>query len=115
MPTEQRTRVEIFLPLRSDLAAYQIITDWLHEEFAHTRGGSTLTTPFAGLYASTNQVGLIPDAVRVLCCDFDIDLNVPEKQVELLDYLETLRREVIGLLAEEDVWIVYHALSRIID
>jgi hypothetical protein len=115
MPTEQRTRVEIFLPLRSDLAAYQIVTDWLAEEFAYTRGGSTLTTPFGGLYASGNQIDLVPDATRILYCDFDLDLNVPEKREELLHYLEDLRQEMMRLLEEEDVWIVYHPISRIVD
>jgi hypothetical protein len=50
MPSEKRTRVEIFLPVRSDSAEYRIITDWLAEELAYARGGSTLTTPFTGLY-----------------------------------------------------------------
>jgi hypothetical protein len=80
-----------------------------------TRGGSTLTTPFGGLYASGNQIDLVPDATRILYCDFDLDLNVPEKRAELLHYLEDLRQEMMRLLEEEDVWIVYHPISRIVD
>ena len=57
MLTDSRTRVEIFLPVRSDLSAYQIALDWLAEEFAFSRGGSTFTTPFAGLYATPSMSG----------------------------------------------------------
>lgn len=32
MPAEQRTRVEVFLPVRTDIPSYQIVTDWLAEE-----------------------------------------------------------------------------------
>lgn len=39
MPTEKRTRVEIFLPVRSDLTAYQTASEWLVEELAFLRGG----------------------------------------------------------------------------
>jgi hypothetical protein len=38
MEIQKMTRVEIFLLLRSDLAAYDIVTEWLAEEFALTRG-----------------------------------------------------------------------------
>jgi len=65
MPTEKRIRVEIFLPLRSDLSSYKIVTDWLAEEFAFSRGGSTLTTPFAGLFSSATQIDIVEDAIRV--------------------------------------------------
>lgn len=66
MPTENRTRVEIYLPVRSDLSAYQTALDWLAEEFAIARGGSTTTTPFAGLFASATGGELISDAIRIL-------------------------------------------------
>ena len=38
MPIEKRTRVEIFLPVRSDLAAYGVSLEWLAEELALIRG-----------------------------------------------------------------------------
>jgi hypothetical protein len=50
---EKRTRVEIFLPIRFDSLKYEIVTEWLAEELAYTRGGSTLTTPFTGFYLIT--------------------------------------------------------------
>jgi hypothetical protein len=48
MPAEKRTPVEVFLPVRTDSPAYQIVTDWLAEELAYARGGATLTTPKGG-------------------------------------------------------------------
>ena len=51
MPTENRTRVEFYLPVRSDLPTYQAVLDWLVEDLAHSRGGATITTPFAGVFA----------------------------------------------------------------
>ena len=41
MPAEQRTRVEVFLPVRTEMPAYQAVTDWLAEELAFARGGAT--------------------------------------------------------------------------
>lgn len=114
MPTENRTRVEIFLPVRSDLTAYQIALDWLSEEFAYARGGSTFTTPFAGLYASSLSADLIHDSVRILFCDFDWDMSVNEDRVDLTHYLARLRAFLIEALEEEDVWIVFHNVSRIV-
>jgi len=46
---EARIRVEVFIPVRDDEAAYQIISQWVAEEFAFERGGSTVTTTFVGL------------------------------------------------------------------
>ncbi len=75
MPIEKRTRVEIFLPLRSDILAYQVAIDWLAEEFAYQRGGATLTAPFAGLFTSSTKVDVVQDAIRVLFCDFELDAD----------------------------------------
>ena len=83
MPVEKRTRVEIFLPIRSDLADYQAITDWLAEELAYARGGSTLTTPFTGLYVPTSQAGVIRDSIQVLFCDFDLNADNEHHHIEL--------------------------------
>ena len=114
MAIENRTRVEIFLPVRSDLSAYQIALDWLGEEFAFARGGSTFTTPFAGLYATSTQAELIHDAVRILFCDIDLDTSVDIERLKLADYLKGTRNFLMELLEEEDVWIVFHPVSRIV-
>ncbi|MDQ3135557.1 MAG: hypothetical protein M3Q76_12295 [Acidobacteriota bacterium] len=113
MPAEKRTRVEIFIPLRSDAADYQTITEWLAEELAYARGGSTLTTPFTGLYTSTTQSHLVRDAVHVLFCDFDLDVEDDEQRAELTNYLNEIRLLLIDVLSEEEVWIVYHPVMRV--
>jgi hypothetical protein len=113
MPSEKRNHVEIFIPLRSDAVEYRIITDWLAEEMAYVRGGSTLTTPFTGLYSSIAQPGIIRDDIQVIFCDFDLDVDNPDHGGELMKYLEDLRLLMMGALNEEEVWIVYHAIARI--
>ena len=113
MPLEKRTRVEIFLPIRSDSADYQTITEWLAEELAYARGGSTLTTPFTGLYTSTTQADLVRDAVHVLFCDFDLDADNQSHCVELTNYLNELRLLLMEALHEEEVWIIFHPVTRV--
>ena len=114
MPSEKRTRVEIFLPVRTDLPAYQTVTDWLAEELAYARGGATLTTPFTGLYVSSAMADVIRDTIIVLFADFNLDANVAEHAAELTLYLDGLRALLMNALEEEDVWIVYHPVERII-
>ena len=113
MPLEKRTRVEVFLPLRSDTVAYQTVTEWLAEELAFSRGGSTLTTPFTGLYTSTTETTLAHDQIQILFCDFDLDSDDLSDRAELLSYLNGLRLMLIEILREEDVWITYHSVTRI--
>ena len=76
MALEKRTRVEIFLPVRTDTSDYRTVTDWLSEELALARGGSTLTTPFTGLYASSiTHSNVVRDQIQILFCDFDLDVD----------------------------------------
>ena len=114
MPSEKRTRVEIFLPIRSDSIEYQTITDWLAEELAYARGGSTLTAPFTGLYASTTLTQIVRDAIHVLFCDFDLNSDNSDHLNEMTRYLEELRVLLRELLNEEEVWIVHYDVTRII-
>jgi hypothetical protein len=113
VPLENRTHVEIFIPIRADAADYQTVTEWIAEELAYARGGSTLTTPFTGLYTSTTQIGLVRDAINVLFCDFDLDVSNSEQQAELTNYLNEIRLLLIEVLREEEVWIIYHPVTRI--
>ena len=113
MALEKRTRVEIFLPLRSDDLRYRTVTEWLAEELAFSRGGSTLTTPFAGLVLAATEKILIRDRIQILFCDFDLDPNDAEDTRELVSYLSELRLLMMEVLSEEDVWIVYHATTRV--
>ena len=113
MLQEKRTRVEIFLPIRSEAAEYQTITEWLADELAYARGGSTLTTPFTGLYVSSTHASTISDSINVLFCDFDLDTEDPQHASDLTDYLDGIRRLLIDVLNEEEVWIVYHPVTRV--
>jgi hypothetical protein len=90
------------------------VTEWLAEELAISRGGSTLTTPFTGLYMSDSHGSILRDSVQVLFCDFDLEPNDPAQEIELVDYLNTLRLLLMDILLEEEVWIVHHSVSRII-
>ncbi len=114
MPLEKRTRVEIFLPIRKDTIAYGAVTEWLAEELAFSRGGSTLTTPFTGLYSSTTEQNLTRDQIHILFCDFDLDSDDPKDQAELLSYLSEVRLLLMEALLEEDVWIVYYPSTRVL-
>jgi hypothetical protein len=114
VPLEKRTRVEIFLPVKSNSLEYQAVTEWLAEELAIARGGSTLTTPFTGLYLSDTRGSIIRDSIQVLFCDFDLAPNNSVQETELVDYLNTIRRLLMDLLLEEEVWIVYHSVTRVL-
>ena len=114
MPTEKRTRVEIFLPVRSDLTAYQTASEWLAEELAFIRGGSTFTTPFSGLYTSPTRIDLVQDSIQILFCDFDTDIENDVEQLRLINYLETIKIFLMESLEEEEVWIVFYPIIRVI-
>ena len=114
MPIEKRTRVEIFLPVRSDLAAYEVSLDWLAEELAVIRGGSTLTVPFSGLYVSSNRVDLVEDAIRILFCHFDANPEIPDEISQLVGFLEDVKEFLTNALQEEGIWIVFHPISRVV-
>lgn len=114
MPLEKRTRVEIFLPIRTDTTGYRTITDWLAEELAYARGGSTLTSPFSGLFVSQTRGDIIRDDIHVLFCDLDLDAEDPEDQLELMKYLDEARSLLMDALNEEEVWMVYHPVTRVI-
>lgn len=114
MPIENRTRVEICLPVRSDTEAYQATLDWLAKELALARGGTTVTTPFAGLYASGGHAELISDSIRILFCDFDLDAEVQEDKIEILNYLETIKAYLMSKLEEEEIWAVFYPVARVL-
>ncbi len=111
MPSEKRTRVKFFLPIRTDASDYRTITDWLAEELAYSRRGSTLTSPFTGLYVSGTRGSVIRDDVHILFCDFLLDGDSAEDQAELDAYLDA-RTLLMEGLKEEDVWIVYYPITR---
>ncbi|NOT48233.1 MAG: hypothetical protein HOP17_10860 [Acidobacteria bacterium] len=114
MPIEKRTRVEIFLPLRSDIPAYNTALQWMAEEFAYERGGATLTAPFAGLFVSSNRLDVVEDAIRILYCDFDLDVTNAQDLAGLTSFLESVKRFLMETLEEEEIWIIYFPVTRIV-
>ena len=112
MPSEKRTRVEFFLPIRTDASDYRTITDWLAEELAYSRGGSTLTSPFTGLYVSGTRGSIIRDDVHILFCDFLLAADNTEDMADLDAYLQGVRALLMEALKEEDVWVVYYPITR---
>jgi hypothetical protein len=113
--SEKRTRVEIFLPVRTDTTDYRAVTEWLSEELALARGGSTVTTPFTGLFTSSAAAGsIIQDQVQILFCDLDLDVEDESHRATVTVYLEELRQLLMDLLREEDIWIVYYPVTRIL-
>lgn len=112
MQLEKRTRVEIFLPIGSDLLVSKSVTAWLADELAYARGGATLTTPFVGLYLSNTVGDVVRDKVQVLFCDFLIDLNRKEHFSELATYVNDVCSLMQEVLNEEEVWITCHPIVR---
>ena len=102
------------MPTRADTAAYQTVTDWLAEELAFARGGSTLTTPFTGLCYSITDKSLARDEVHIFFCDFDLAVTNQRDERELGAYLGGIRRLLMEILLEEDVWIVFYPSTRIV-
>lgn len=111
MPLEKRIRVEIFLPINKSQPAYEALTRWLAEELALTRGGSTLTSPFMGLYRSASGE-IVQDEIQVLFCDFNLDPDNSDHLAQLKRYLASLRKTLVEALNEDDLWIVYHPVTR---
>jgi hypothetical protein len=58
-------------------------------------------------------VGIVRDPIHVLSCDFDLNADNAEHQAELTSCLDGLRILLMEALSEEEVWIVYHPVTRI--
>lgn len=114
MPFEKRTRVEIFLPLGLDSVVYRTVTEWLADELTFARGGSTLTTPFTGLYTSATQAEIMRDDVQILFCDFDLDADDSNELAGLEIYLTELRSMLLRIFQQEEIRIIYHPVVRIL-
>lgn len=114
MRTERRTRVEISIPVRSDLANYQLALDWLADDLAFSRGGVTITTPLSGLFLSSGNAELISDAIRIVFCDFELDSENAMQRDELLEYLDTTKAFLMEMLQEEEIWVIYYSINRVV-
>ena len=68
---------------------------------------------FTGLYVSSTHGGTISDSINVLFCDFDLDVENPQHASDLTNYLDGIRRLLMDVLNEDEVWIVYHSVTRV--
>lgn len=106
MSLEKRARVEVFIPLREDDLAYQTVSQWVAEEFAFRRGGSTTTTAFLGLYASPTTDAVVRDHVQIIFTDILVDLDNVDATDQLVKELGLLRTDLEGVLRdEEEIWV----------
>jgi hypothetical protein len=114
VPFEKRTRVEIFLPLGFNSVVHRTVTEWLAEELTFARGGSTITTPFTGFYATAAQAEIVRDDVQILFCDFDLDADNSDELAELDSYLNDIRSMLLRVFRQEEIWIIYHPVARVL-
>lgn len=106
MRLEARTRVEVFIPVREDDPAYQVISQWIAEEFAFERGGSTVTTAFLGLFSSPSTGQVVRDHIQIVFTDVLVDYVDSTGLDELIEELELLRSDIERTLAsEEEIWV----------
>ena len=106
MSLEKRARVEVFIPLREDDLAYQTVSQWVAEEFAFRRGGSTTTTAFLGLYASPTTDAVVRDHVQIIFTDILVNPDDIDASNQLVEELGLLRTDLEGILSdEEEIWV----------
>lgn len=112
MSLEKRARVEVFIPIREDDLAYQTVSQWVAEEFAFRRGGSTTTTAFVGLYASPTNDAVARDHIQIIFSDILIDLDDIAARENLIAELALLRTDLEGILyEEEEIWITLSSIG----
>jgi hypothetical protein len=82
------------------------VSQWVAEEFAFQRGGSTATTAFIGLYASPATGRIVRDHVQIIFTDVLVDFEDADAREELVAELDLLRSDIERLLAEEEeIWV----------
>jgi hypothetical protein len=96
----------VFIPLRANDPFSQEVAQWVAEELAVRRGGSTATTAFTGLYVSQATGTLIRDQVQIIFSDVASDLEDVAARDELLAQLDLFRTDIERLLPEEEeIWV----------
>lgn len=73
-----------------------------------------MTSPFTGLYVSSTRGDVVRDEIHVVFCDFDLDAEDSAHFAKLNSYLHEVRSLVMEALDEEEVWIVYHPVTRVV-
>lgn len=108
-----RIRVEVYIPIRHELA-YRASLNWIIEEFTHLRGGCTVNESVGGYYLS-HAYEVIDDRVSVVYCDFAMDWEIQADRAELLTYCTTLKEFLFDNLWEEEIMITTHPVSHLRD
>jgi uncharacterized protein involved in type VI secretion and phage assembly len=53
------------------------------------------------------------DSIRILFCDFEMNVENDEELGEIVAYLEMVKDFLTRMLEEEEIWIVFYPLLRI--
>jgi hypothetical protein len=56
----------------------------------------------------------VQDAVRILFCDFELNSEKNEDLREIVAFLESVENFLKTALEEEEIWIVFYPISRIV-
>jgi hypothetical protein len=56
----------------------------------------------------------VQDSIRILFCDFEMNVENDEEFEEIVAYLEMVKNFLTRTLEEEEIWIVFYPLSRIV-
>ena len=106
-----KTRVEVYVPIRYELA-YQDTLTWLIEEFTELRGGCTVNENVGGYYLSQNKE-VIEDRISTVYSDFPMNWEKDADRSESLDYCATLQSFLLENLWEEEILIAAYPVSHV--
>jgi hypothetical protein len=116
-PTESRFRVSVFFPIRHESSYYQTL-NWLTKRLNRKYEGVTLSIHqplpvFRGFYFVENK-RVLKDRIVLLISDVEV---LPNYDVEELEKsLREIKRRLHEKLPDEDeFWIAYHPITRIIE
>ena len=105
----QRIRVEVYLPVRYEVA-YQDTLDWVIQEFTHLHGGCTVIQNAAGYYLSkTNET--VDDRISLIYCDLPLNWTRRADRKEAVSYSADLQSFLLSNLWEESVLVVAYPVS----
>lgn len=104
-----RTRVEVYIPIRYEIA-YRETLLWVTEEFTRLRGGCSVIENASGYYLSTSDK-IIDDRVNIVYSDFPMDWEKPDEREEVLDYCSGLQKFLLENLWEEAILIAAYPVA----
>jgi len=108
-----RIRVEVYIPIRYELA-YRASLTWIIEEFTQLRGGCTVNENVGGYYLS-HAYEVIDDRVSVVYCDFPMDWETTADRSDVLSYCAGLKQFLFKNLWEEEILISAYPVSHLKD